>query len=85
MLAPSDLVVVGSLFYMPRFEVAISEAPPIVEPRSDDQGISSFVRAVHWGGEAADEPTAIAAAWLAWDKKYGPGRQPADAIVRVQS
>jgi hypothetical protein len=68
---------------MPRFQVQISEPPPIVDSRVSPGGIGSFVRGGAWEGEASDEAAAIAAAWVAWDEKYGPHRQPADAIIRV--
>ncbi len=71
------------LFHMPRFEVEIGEPPPVVDPHVDPGGVSSCVRSVYWTGEAADGNKAKEAAYQAWDEKYGPGKQPVSAIVRV--
>jgi len=68
---------------MPRFDVQIAEPPPVVEPREEPGGLGSFVRGVALSCKAADDNAAIAAAWVAWDEKHGPRRQPADAIVNV--
>jgi hypothetical protein len=70
-------------FHMPRFEVEISDPPPVIDARVSPGGLSSVVRDVYWAGVAADDSAAREAAWYAWDEKYGPGKQPVSAIVRV--
>jgi hypothetical protein len=70
---------------MLQFIVAISEPPPVIDVRVNPGGVSSAIRNVYWSGDAANEDAAIEAAWRAWDKKHGPGKQPVDAIVRVTS
>jgi len=67
---------------MMRFEVHITE---VIE---HDQPLGPLdptpeVRSVFWAGEADDEAGARAAAYVAWDGKYGPGKQPVQALVNV--
>jgi hypothetical protein len=67
---------------MTRFEVHITE---IIE---HDQPLGPLdptpeVRSVFWAGEADDEAGARDAAYVAWDGKYGPGKQPVQALVNV--
>ncbi len=71
------------LFHMPRFEVEISDPAPAIDARISPGGLSSAVRDVYWTGVAADDDAAREAAWCAWDEKYGSGKQPASAIVRI--
>jgi hypothetical protein len=70
---------------MTQFEVEIREPPIIVDARVSPGGLSSPIRTVFWSGEVANEDAAKEAAWHAWDERYGPGKQPVDAIVRVMS
>jgi len=68
---------------MPRFGVHVGEIPPEVEPASDPAKAVPEVRDVYWTGEAADPDAAREAAHLAWDEKYGSGKQPISAIVNM--
>jgi len=68
---------------MPRFEVEISEPPVIVDSRVSPGRVSSVVRSVYWAGNVANDNAVREAAWHAWDKMYGSGRQPIGAIMRV--
>ncbi len=67
---------------MARFEVNITEvieheqSPGPLDPTPE-------VRSVFWAGEADDEAGARHAAYVAWDAKYGPGKQPIQALVNV--
>ncbi len=67
-----------------RFEVEISDPPPVIDARRvSPGGLSSVVRNVYWAGRATNEDAAREAAWHAWGEKYGPGKRPASAIVRI--
>jgi hypothetical protein len=69
---------------MPRFEVQITDKPPVVDiPSAEDMAMSSFVRDSYWTGEATDRETAVECAWEAWDEKYGPGQRPAEPVIRA--
>lgn len=68
---------------MARFEVHITEViehelPGPLDPTPE-------VRSVFWAGEADDEAGARDAAYVAWDGKYGAGKQPVQALVNITS
>jgi hypothetical protein len=67
---------------MARFEATITETIVQMEAPADDEP-TPMVRTVYWAGEAADQDAAKEAAHAAWDQKYGPGKQPVQAIVKI--
>jgi hypothetical protein len=67
---------------MARFEVNMTEVIEH-EQTPDPLDPTPEVRSVFWAGEADDEAGARHAAYVAWDAKYGPGKQPIQALVNV--
>ncbi|HEX3510363.1 MAG TPA: hypothetical protein VHT27_04605 [Solirubrobacteraceae bacterium] len=67
---------------MARFDVQITEFVEDREPPRP-QDPTPEVRSVFWSGEADDEGAAREAGYVTWDGKYGPGRQPVQALVNV--
>ncbi len=67
---------------MTRFEVTITDViernqpPGPLDPTPE-------VHSVFWAGEADDEAAAREAGYVAWDGKYGSGRQPVRALVNI--
>lgn len=68
---------------MARFAVQITETTRSIEAPVSPHEPTPMVRDVYWEGEAADEEAAKEAAYRAWDVKYGEGKQPVSAIVKV--
>jgi hypothetical protein len=66
---------------MPSFAVHIGEMTPSFEVESHEPALE--VRDVYWLGEAADPDAARGAGSVAWDVKYGPGKQPISANIAV--
>lgn len=68
---------------MPRFSVHIGERTRSFEaPLGANEPIPP-ARDVYWEDDADHEGAAKESAYRAWDEKYGPGRRPLGAIVRV--
>jgi hypothetical protein len=66
---------------MSEWEVTIAES---VAPGGSERVSSPMVRTVDWRGEADSEEAARAAAWHAWDERYGADRErPAEADVHA--
>jgi len=68
---------------MPRFEATITETIRQMRVPTADDEPTPVARSVRWVGEARDQDAAKEAADTAWDEKYGPGKQPVQAIVKV--
>ncbi len=67
---------------MGRFEATITETIVQMEAHADDEP-TPMARTVYWAGEAPDQDAAKEAAYAAWDEKYGPGKQPVQAIIKI--
>jgi hypothetical protein len=67
---------------MARFEATITETIVQMEAPTDDE-TTPVARSVRWVGDARDQDAAKEAAYAAWDEKYGPGKQPVEAIIKV--
>lgn len=70
---------------LPSYSVQIADLDPVSSGPLRPEQRTPEVRSVVWSGEAADEDAAKSAAWHAWDEKYGHGRQPVNALVKVTS
>lgn len=68
---------------MPIFEVQIADTNRSVERPSPRNRSPHRPRMVMWLDEADTEELATAAAYRAWDDKYGAGQRPFPAIVKV--
>lgn len=68
---------------MARFEVTIAETIRQMQAPVPDDAPTPMARSVYWSGEAKDSDAAKEAAYAAWDEKYGAGKQPVQAIVKV--
>jgi hypothetical protein len=68
---------------VPLFEVLITEPPAVVDAHVSPGGASSAVQPFYWRGTAADESAAEESAWEAWDEKFGSGKRPVSAVVKV--
>ncbi len=68
---------------MSKFEVTITETVTAFEAPVDPHELTPDVRGISWTGDAADNDAAKEAAYLAWDEKYGSGKQPVAAIVKI--
>jgi hypothetical protein len=63
------------------YEVLIADVD--VELTSDDRAPTPIQRSIVWRGRAESDNAARLAAWEAWDQRYGPRNQPAQALVNV--
>jgi hypothetical protein len=70
---------------MPRYEVHIGEVSEVDVKQLHPGEATPEIRSVFWRGDAIDEADARAAGYAAWDQKYGRGRLPVQALVRVTS
>jgi hypothetical protein len=68
---------------MARFEATITETILEMEAPVAPHEPTPEVRSVYWSGDAADQDAAKEAAYAAWDEKYGPGKQPVQALVKI--
>lgn len=68
---------------MQRFSVHIGETTRSIEAPVKPSEPTPVIRDVYWEGEAADADAAKEAGYRAWDQKYGVGKQPVSALVRV--
>jgi hypothetical protein len=68
---------------MSPFSVHIGETSTSFEAPIKPNEPTPVARDVYWEGEAEDEEAATEAGYRAWDEKYGSGRQPVGAVLRI--
>jgi hypothetical protein len=67
---------------VPRFVVEITEMLRARDRLHSER--SPFARDVTWVGTADDRDAAAEAAHLAWERRYGSGREPIKPVVDIR-
>ncbi len=67
---------------MPRFVVEITEMLRARHRLHSER--SPLARDVTWVGTAGDRDAATDAAYLAWERRYGSGREPIKPVVDIR-